>query len=156
MKPKNIIKTSKVKEFLKIFRVITENKFLKSFLALINKFSKYLSSNPKLKKLTIITYILFVVLLVTIIVFSSIDIYRNFQTLKNVNLKRDELTQNIQLWQSIAEKYPGYKDAYFKIALMEYQIGNYKLAKEYVEKTLMLDPNFGNARTLKKIIDLNY
>jgi len=143
-------------QFPKIFRFITENKFLKQFLASINKFLTYLNSNPRLKKLTIISYVLFMLLIISLIITGAFNAYKNFQTFKTVSLKREELTENIKLWQSIAEKYPGYKDAYFKIASMEYQIGDYKLAKEYVEKALVLDPNFSNAMILEKIINLNY
>jgi tetratricopeptide (TPR) repeat protein len=143
-------------QFPKIFRFITENKFLKQFLASINKLLFYLNSNPRLKKLTIISYVLFMLLIISLIITGAFNTYKNFQTFKNVSLKREELTEGIKLWQSIAEKYPGYKDAYFKIASMEYQIGDYKKAKQSVGKALVLDPNFSNARTLEKIINLNY
>jgi tetratricopeptide (TPR) repeat protein len=143
-------------QFPKIFRFITENKFLKRFLASINKFSIYLNSSARLKRLSITAYVLFMFLIISLVLAGAFKTYKNFQTFRDVSLKREELTENIKLWQSIADKYPGYKDAYFKIASMEYQIGDYKKAKEYVEKALVLDPNFNNARTLEKIIDLNY
>lgn len=146
----------KNREFPNIFRFITENRFLKQLLASIDQLTRYLNLRPILKKLTITASILLVSLLVILVITGSLSLYQNIQLFQSQSLRRQELTQNIKLWQSIVEKYPGYKDAYFKIASMEYQIGDYVNAKLNVEKALSLDPNFQDAKTLERLIDLNY
>jgi len=155
-KTKKVQKEKKTGEFPKIFRFITENKFLKQLLASIDQLTRYLDSRPILKKLTFITSVLFVSLLIILVITGMLSFYQNIQVFQTQSLKRQEVTQSIKLWQSIADKYPGYKDAYFKIASMEYQIGDYMNAKLNVDRALSLDPNFQDAKTLERLIDLNY
>lgn len=143
-------------EFPKIFRFITESGFYKWILASINVCLTYLNSRTRLKKLATLTAVLFVSLLVIITIFGFVSSYENFQNFRVLDMKRQGIEESIKLWQSIAEKYPGYKDAYFKIASMEYQLGDYQQAEINVEKALVLDPNFKDAITLEKLINLNY
>ncbi|MBI4079484.1 MAG: tetratricopeptide repeat protein [Candidatus Levybacteria bacterium] len=79
--------------------------------------------------------------------------------LQSMVVQKQELEKNraailteIQYWQNVVIRYSNYRDAYFKIAILEYQLGNDKEAKEYLAKTLVLDPNFEQGRSFEKLL----
>ena len=53
--------------------------------------------------------------------------------------------------QGIIKTYPNYRDGYFRLATLEYELGNRNKAKEYVQKALELDPNFEEGRRLERM-----
>lgn len=65
---------------------------------------------------------------------------------------RRKLTDEVKKWQAAIVKYPDYRDGYFKLALLEYQLRNKKEAIGYINKTLQLDPNFKSAQKLQQIL----
>lgn len=89
--------------------------------------------------------------------FGTLALGVNFYKLSNayvkINSERYDLGKKINFWQSIANKYEGYKDAYFQIALLEYKLGNFKKALEYNKKALFLDPNFEDSKRLEILLE---
>lgn len=69
--------------------------------------------------------------------------------------QRENLSSQERLWEDISQKFPGYRDAYFQIAEINYQLGDREKAKEYAVKALAVDPNFLPARSLLKLIELH-
>lgn len=84
--------------------------------------------------------------------FASVDIFHNLQRKKQLETAQKQLQNDIQHWQEMAVKYPNSRDIYFRLAVLEYQLGEKAKAKEYLQKTLMLDPNFKEARSMEKIL----
>lgn len=69
----------------------------------------------------------------------------------NANLaKREQINQEIAFWQKIVLNYPNYRDGYFRISLLEYQLGNVAKAKNYLNKALEIDPNYVPARSFEQ------
>lgn len=68
---------------------------------------------------------------------------------ERVLMQREKLTEDLKLWENIAAKYPGYRDAYFQAATIAYRLGDTGKEKELLAKTLQLDPNFMPARDLE-------
>lgn len=66
--------------------------------------------------------------------------------------QRQELLQQVEYWTSIVDTYQNYRDGYIKLALLEYQLGNTVQARVYVQKALVLDPNYKKGRELEKIV----
>jgi hypothetical protein len=116
-------------QFPNIFRTIPENKV--SFVLI----------SP-----LIIVLLLFVLILCK-------DIYSNAIILLSIANKKAEIKSKINFWKSIADKYDGYKDAYFQIAVLEYSLGNFSLSKQFVNKAFLLDPDFDNAKRLQEVLD---
>lgn len=56
--------------------------------------------------------------------------------------KPREIESDLKKWEKITIEKPNYRDGFFKLAVLYYQIFNKDRAKKYVEKTLELDPNF--------------
>lgn len=67
--------------------------------------------------------------------------------------ERIRIQEEVGFWEQVVEKYPDYRDAYFKIALLEYQLGSTVKSKEFLQKTLLLDPNFDKGRELERILE---
>jgi len=72
--------------------------------------------------------------------------------IKRIKNEPASLRQEIKKWQKIASEKPDYRDAYFQLAILYYQLYNDKKSKEYLTKTLSLDPNFEPAKELLRKI----
>lgn len=92
---------------------------------------------------------------IALILFMTFDLLKNFQRQKEINFQREKIESQVKLWQDIADKFQGYKEAYYQLASLEYQLGNIDKAKIYINKALYLDPNFEKSRELLKILN-NY
>jgi len=161
-KKKNVVKKSPTKkvessgkkpQFPNIYRIINERELFKKTPKLTIK----LSLQPKLKKFAFFTTTIFVfiaiVVLVTGIAFFGVKVYQNYQTITQINAQRQQIQGKINFWQSIADKYEGFKDAYFQMAMLDYSLGNFKKAKLENKKALILDPNFNDAKKLEIVLD---
>ncbi len=55
-------------------------------------------------------------------------------------------------WQKIISEKPDYRDGYIQAAFLAYRLKNLDAARMYIDKALLLDPNFETAKTLQKYI----
>lgn len=78
----------------------------------------------------------------------TIGVLEKSLALKNIVNERKTLAANMQLWENIAQKYPGYRDAYFQTAVLAYQLGDSAKEKIYLERALQIDPNYAPAKEL--------
>lgn len=142
-------------QFPNIYRIITEDKLIKR----ISRIEIRLLSQSKYKK-QIIYIFSFLLILITVLLFITtsilaIKLYHEVNTYQKIASQRQLIQQKINFWQSFKESYDGYKDAYFQIALLEYQLGNNEKAKEYNKKSLLLDPGFEEAKNLEVLLESN-
>ena len=128
-------------QFPNIFRIIPERISLKTILS--SKLMLYMFSG-------LITAICLVFVLVVILI--GVGLYKNTRLLIARVDQRQQIQNKIIFWQSIAQKYSGYKDAYFQIAVLEYQLGDLNSAKQENSKALLLDPNFNDAKQLESLL----
>ena len=150
---KNKEKKHLASQFPNIYRNITESKNVQS----LQNISIRLLNQPKVNKLLTFLSIIFVFLVVIILVLEitvfSFGAFRYYDYYRQISLQRENLQSQINFWQSIADRYDGYKDAYFRIALLEYRLGDLQKAKVANAKALILDPNFDDAKKLEVILD---
>lgn len=150
---KKVGNSGKKQQFPNISRFITERGVFKK----LPKLTFSLSLQPKHKKfLTIFAAIIVVITLVVLtsgIGFFSLKVYQNYQQIKQISIQRQQIQSKINFWQSIADKYSGFKDAYFQMAILDYSLGNFKKARLENQKALILDPNFEDAKNLKVALD---
>lgn len=95
---------------------------------------------------------LFILVAILIVAF---DLFLN---LKEQNKTTDEKVALIKeqiFWQEQISKKPGYRDAYFSLALVDYRLNDLKNTKQNLEKALSLDPTFEEGRTLGQILNGN-
>jgi tetratricopeptide (TPR) repeat protein len=93
--------------------------------------------------------------LIILISFLSFDFYNYYSTQENLKQEREKTVIQIATWKNVIEKYPNFKDAYLQLGALEYKIGDFEKAKEYVKKALVLDPEYSDAIELNKRIDGN-
>lgn len=135
------LKKSNPKKSPRNFRFITE------------RFSKLKKNKLLFQKLKFQTSIFLYIATIAIILFLILDLFTNFQKQKKINFEKEKIQSEIKLWENIADKFKGYKDAYYHLAVLEFEIGNLDKAKFYISKSLYLDPNFEEGKELKKILD---
>ena len=87
------------------------------------------------------------------IIFFGISMYKNLNQLTIIVKDRQNLNSKINFWQSIAQQYEGYKDAYFQIAVLQYKLGDFYKSKVANNKALILDPNFEEAKKLQILLN---
>ncbi len=81
-------------------------------------------------------------LLLSLKLFESIQLYRQIST------QRQEISARVNSWISILDKYPGYSDAAFNIAVLYYRLNDFSKSRQYLEKALIYDPNYKDANKL--------
>jgi tetratricopeptide (TPR) repeat protein len=150
---KNKEKEHLASQFPRIYRIITENKFLK----IPEKLWFRLPKQSKLKKtvviLSITAFFILALCFVLAIGVLGVKFYRNLTLYNKLNLQRENLQNQANFWESVSQKYSGYKDAYFRMAVLYYQLGNFKKAREENQQALLLDPNYDDTKSLQKILD---
>jgi hypothetical protein len=150
---KKVGDSGKKSQFPNISRIITERASFKK----PSNSTIRLSLQPKITKFLFIfaTTVVFVIIVVfTVgIGFFSVKVYQNYQKITQINAQRQQIQSKINFWQSIADKYDGYKDAYFQMAILDYSLGNFKKAKMENQKALTLDPNFDDAKNLNVVLE---
>ncbi len=129
-------------KFPSIYRTITEKLNYKPSVKL-TKFYSYFS--------ILLTFIV-VIFLVILIIFISIDFGQNFIKFQTLQTQRKDLISKINFWNSIAEKYTGYPDAYLNISSLYFQLDDLGNARKYINKTLLLNPDYEKARQLEEKI----
>lgn len=120
----------KKKQFPRNFRFITDNLI-----------SRYIH---KYRKRFLISFTTLLILLAIATI--SLDAYINYQQNKRFTQERIKIGKEIKFWQSAVDRFPNYRDAYFELADLNYQLKNFDKAQEYLSKALKLDPNFKEAR----------
>jgi tetratricopeptide (TPR) repeat protein len=87
------------------------------------------------------------------IVLQGIKLHDNLEKIELQKMHKATLTKELSYWQSIARQYPNYRDVYFRIANLQYQLGEKAEAKKSIEKVLAIDPNFEAASVLGAAIE---
>ncbi len=124
-------------QFPRIYRTITENKDFPHVLKI-------------LKQMAVI--FAFAVIAVFIL-FTAVDLYKNYTQNQQIQSQRQKLIHEVNIWKSFSDKYKNYKEVYFQIAVREFQLGDFKAARQYLQKSLFIDPNYEEALKLQKELD---
>lgn len=86
------------------------------------------------------------------IIFLSFDLFSNVQKQREISFQKEKIRSEIKVWEGIAGKFKNYKEAYYKLAVLNYQLGEIPKAKFYLNKALFIDPNFDKAKEFEKIL----
>lgn len=85
----------------------------------------------------------------------SVDLYQNFKLQRQLTNEKIKILNDLVFWQNEAKRMPDYRDGYFKLALLNYQLKDYSKSQEYLNKTMFLDPNFEKGKELQKLLISN-
>jgi tetratricopeptide (TPR) repeat protein len=86
--------------------------------------------------------------LLALISLQCVTLWYNIREQQTLVLDREQLQNEAAYWEQIANKYQGYRDVYYRIASIQYKLGNYSESQRYVKKALELDPNFPQGHVL--------
>lgn len=75
------------------------------------------------------------------------------KALKEAKEEPQKTCQEIAFWEKAIQEKPDYRDAYFQLAVLYSQLSQKEKAREYLQKTLKLDPNFEAGKKLDKILN---
>jgi tetratricopeptide (TPR) repeat protein len=92
--------------------------------------------------------------LLALIFLQGMTLWVNLKQQETLQQERRQVQNNIAYWESVAARYQGYRDVYYRIAALEYKLGNISESQKYVKKALELDPNFPEGRVLGAKIGL--
>lgn len=138
-------------KFPSISRIITENKLIKS----ASKSWSIFANNGKTKKTiaysSIFLTLILIVILLGLLIFVSFNFSQNLEKYISLNNQRTQIQSKINFWNSITQKYDGYPDAYFNIAVLYFELSDFRNARRYFDKALLLNPDYKQAKKL----DLN-
>lgn len=125
-------------------------------------FSRFITEFPSKSLLQVETWMRFETLRILVVCASAIlavligvvgtKLYTMVSQKQELEQKRAVVVKELNYWRDIASRYGEYRDAYFKVALLEYQLGNDNEAKKYLEKALAIDPNFEKGRGFEKLL----
>lgn len=124
--------------FPKNLRLITEHSF-----------SKEQSQQIKVILASIVS-----LFLLGLIFIQGVVLWDNFNQHIAFQQEREQLQNEVTYWEGVANKYQGYRDVYYRIAALQYKLGNTVESQNYVKKALELDPNFPEGRVLGAKIGL--
>lgn len=78
------------------------------------------------------------------------DLQKSIQDKQHIERERIKIAKEIEYWEKTIEKYKDFRDSYFQLAVLNYQLGNFEKAKDYLIRVFELDPNFKEGRDLEK------
>lgn len=79
----------------------------------------------------------------------GISVQKSLTSLQNLKGERTKIEKEVGYWKGVLKTHPKYRDAYFKLALLSYQLGDKNKARMYLEKTLEIDPNYKPAQDFR-------
>ncbi len=77
------------------------------------------------------------------------SIAQNYNQLQTAKAARASIEKQVIQWKTIIQKYSDYRDGYYHLAILEYELGNKMDAQKYNKQALIIDPNFILARELE-------
>lgn len=90
----------------------------------------------------------FSLFLIAMIFLQGVTLWYNLKQQDVYLQERAHIEKEVAYWQQVADKYQGYRDVYYRIATLQYKLGNTVASQEYLKKALELDPNFPEGRVL--------
>lgn len=130
------------------------NKSPKNYRTITEKLKVFGKKNSKLVfKLKTEGLVILYVITIFSILFLSFDLFANIQKTREITFQKEKIQAEISLWENVASKFKNSREAYYKLAVLNYELGDIDKAKFYLSKSLYIDPNFDKARDLKKILD---
>jgi hypothetical protein len=82
----------------------------------------------------------------------SVDLYQNFKVQRQLTNEKIKILNDLVFWQNETKRTPDYRDGYFKLAILNYQLKDYGKSQEYLNKTMLLDPNFEKGKELENLL----
>ena len=110
--------------------------------------TEYTFSEKQSHNIKVVLVSMFSLFLLGLIALQSIVIRDNFLLRESFSQEHTQLQNEVTYWKNLADKYKGDRDIDYRIAALQYKLGNISESQEYVKKALELDPNFPEGKVL--------
>jgi hypothetical protein len=87
------------------------------------------------------------------VIMQGFELTGHIRELQMIRSEREQVRGEIAYWEGIVKMHEDYRDGYFKLALLEYRLGNKEKAREYIDRTLLIDPNYKAAHEFEDKIE---
>jgi tetratricopeptide (TPR) repeat protein len=87
------------------------------------------------------------------IALQGVELMQHLHQLQIIRNEREQVRGEIAYWEGVVKAHDNYRDGFFKLALLEYRLGNRGKAREYLNKTLFIDPNYEAALEFQQKIE---
>jgi len=84
--------------------------------------------------------------------FEKTEITKKILMIERAEKSRGEIEVEISKWEKISKEKSNYRDAFFRLAVLNYQIYKNTAAKEYLNQAMALDPNFEEGKRLAGLL----
>ena len=111
-------------------------------------FTEYTFSESQSHYIKVVVVSVVSLFLLSLITLQGITIWANLLLQISFTQERSQLQNEVTYWENIANKYKGYRDVDYRIAALQYKLGNISESQKYVKKALQLDPNYQDAKDL--------
>lgn len=72
--------------------------------------------------------------------------------IQEIRAEPDKIKAEILLWQKLTGEFPSFRDAYIKLAILNYKINRLFDAKKFLDQALAIDPNNEVAKKLSSLL----
>jgi tetratricopeptide (TPR) repeat protein len=100
-----------------------------------------------------VVFFLGTVFIIAATVLVLFDFYSNFKKQEIIFSERKRIVNDLNFWNKEVIEKPNYRDGYFSLSLIYYQLGDNKNSWENLSKAMDIDPNFENGKELKRILE---
>lgn len=66
--------------------------------------------------------------------------------------EREKIQKEILLWQKTVDEFPGYRDAYIKLAILNWKLNRNFVAQKLLNQALEIDPNSEAVSQFSKVL----
>ncbi|MEK9178832.1 MAG: hypothetical protein AAB801_03565, partial [Patescibacteria group bacterium] len=92
------------------------------------------------------------IFLVLAIFMVGLDLNKNLEE-KELRAKLyDSKVKEVRFWEENLSKYPQFKDAYFRLAILYYEVGDFEKSDSFLKKVFLLDPSFEEGKKLERLL----
>lgn len=82
------------------------------------------------------------------------EILQSLSLLRRANAQESYIKEERAYWEEVVKRHQGYRDAYFKLAILSFQLGEKEKTKKYLREVFLIDPNFEEGRRFAKEVGL--
>lgn len=101
-------------------------------------------------------FLLGLVGIICAIVIVSYDLHRSYSYHSDILRERSDVVSSLNFWNREVIDKPDYRDGYFSLSLIYYQLGDIDRSIENLDKSLEIDPNFERGNEFRKYLIGSY
>lgn len=87
-----------------------------------------------------------------LVVFAAFQLSSSLTQQKEAKKEKERVKYEVVFWEKVVQLHPDYRDGYFMLAVLEYQLGEASQSKSFLSKAMEIDPNFTKGKELEQML----